>query len=76
MFSRGDQDIEEAVIADDQNEPLGVPEVMDGTNRTATRVKPIPEDVQGEYLNRAFSTPYNNSETLDDSEDSNEVRCV
>ena len=49
-----------------------MPEDMDGVNRTHTRVQPIPEDAQGEYLKRALSTPCNTSETLDNSEDTDE----
>ena len=43
MFTRGDPDVEENVISDDKNEPLGMPEDM--------------VDVQGGggYLNRAYS---------------------
>ena len=45
---------------------------MEGAYRTPTRVQPMPEDVQEEYLNWAFSTPYNNSELQEDSEDTDE----
>ena len=31
---------------------------------------------RGKYLNRAFSTPYSNSETQDDSEDTDEETDV
>ena len=73
VFIRGDPDIEETVISDDEDNPLGIPEDMEGADRTPTRVQPKPEDVQGVgYLNRAFRTPYSNSEHQADSEDSDE----
>ena len=60
-----------------------MPEDMEGADRAPIRVQPMPEDMQGECLNRAFSTPYNNSEPQEDSEDTDkdtdvyesEVQC-
>ena len=72
MFTRVDPDIEKNVIYDDEDEPLGMPENMERADRDNTRVQPMPEDVQKEYLNRAFSTPNNNSEPQEDSEDTDE----
>ena len=69
VFTRGDPDIEETVISDCENEPQGLPEDMEGADRTPTSVRPMPENVQGGYLNRTFSTPYGNSESVDNSED-------
>ena len=54
MSTRGDPDIEETVTSDGED-PLGMPKDMEGADRTPTRVQPIPEDVQGEYLKR---TPF------------------
>ena len=68
VFTRGDPDIEETIISDDGDESLDMPEDTKGVDRTPTRLQSRPEDVKGGYLNRTFSTPYNNSETLDDSE--------
>ena len=72
VSTRGDPDIEENVISGDEDEPLGIPENIEGADRTPTRVQPMPEDVQGEYLNKAFSTPYINSKPQNDSEDIDE----
>ena len=47
VFTRGDPDAEENVISVDKDEPLGMPEDMEGADRTPTRAQPMPEGVQG-----------------------------
>ena len=38
VLIRGDPDVEENDISDDEDEPLGMPEDMKGADRTLTRV--------------------------------------
>ena len=37
VLTRRDQDTEQTVISDDEDEPLGMPENMDGPDRTPTK---------------------------------------
>ena len=72
VFTRGDPDVQETVISDDGVEPLGMPEDMEGADRVPGRVQPMPEDVVGDKLRRAFSTPYSGDDSEYESEDSDE----
>ena len=72
VFTRGDPDVQETVISDDGEEPLGMPEDMEGADRAPGRVQPMPEDVVGDKLRRAFSTPYSGDDPEYDSEDADE----
>jgi len=69
VFTRGDPDFQETVIYDDVEEPLGMPEDMEGADRVAGAVQPMPADVQGEYYQRAFSTPYDSAKAEDEGEE-------
>jgi len=69
VFTRGDPDYQETVIQDEEDEPLGLPEDMEGADRVPGRVQPLPDDVQQDYIKKAFSTPYNSTEDEEDSGD-------
>ena len=45
---------------------------MVGVDRAPGRVQPVPEDVVGDNLRRAFSTPYGGDDSDYDSEDADE----
>ena len=64
VFTRGNPDIEETVISDDENEPLGMPENMKGVERTPTRVQPMPKDVQDRNRPGRYSDVYEQEEQV------------
>ena len=72
VFTRGDPDIQETVISDDGEKPLGMPGDMESVDRAPGRVEPMPEDVVGDSLRKAFGTPYSGNDSEYDSEDSDE----
>ena len=45
-----------------------MPEGVEGPDRTPTNEPRLPDDVVEEYMNTAFSTLYNSSETQEDDE--------
>ena len=49
-----------------------MPDDMEETDRTPIRVQRVPDNlVEDYYINMAFSTPYNTSETQEEDEDIN-----
>ena len=69
MFSRGDPNIEETIIDSDKDEPFGMPEDIEATDRALARVQDMPGDLVEEYVRNAFSSPYSASQTQEEDED-------